>query len=185
MEDQQIVDLYWKRSEQAISETERKYGSYCYSVAYHVLNNREDSEECVSDTYLAAWDNLPPHRPACLTTFLGKLTRRISISKWRERSARKRGGGEIMLALEELDECVAAPRDVEGEYLHRETVRCVNEFLAALPKTQRDVFLRRYFLLDSVKEIGASFGFSDSKVKSMLMRTRGKLQKVLEKEELA
>lgn len=184
MEDKAIVDLYWRRSEEAISETDRKYGGYCYSIAYHVLANREDSEECVSDTYLAAWKNLPPHRPAFLTTFLGKLTRRISISRWRQRSAQKRGGGEIILALEELDACVADPRDVEGQCLHREAVQCFNRFIDTLPQTERDVFLRRYFLLDPVKDIAASFGFSESKVKSMLLRTREKLRSTLAKEDL-
>lgn len=184
MEDKAIVDLYWKRSEQAISETDHKYGGYCYSVAYNVLANREDSEECVNDTYMAAWEHLPPHRPAFLTTFLGKITRRISISKWRQRSASKRGGGEIVLALDELDQCVADAQDVEGAYLHKETVQCLNHFLATLPQTERDVFMRRYFLLDPVKDIAASFGFSESKVKSMLSRTREKLRSTLTKEKL-
>lgn len=184
MEDKAIVDLYWMRSEQAISETDRKYGGYCFSVAYNVLANREDAEECVSDTYMVAWENLPPHRPAFLTTFLGKVTRRISISRWRQRNAHKRGGGEVILALDELDECVADPRDVEGQYLHKETILCINRFLAALPQPERDVFLRRYFLLDPVKDIAASFGFTESKVKSMLHRTREKFRNTLAKEEL-
>ncbi|MDO5400918.1 MAG: sigma-70 family RNA polymerase sigma factor [Eubacteriales bacterium] len=184
MDDSQIVELYWQRSEQAISETEEKYGGYCYSVAYNVLSSREDAQECVNDTYLAAWDNLPPHRPACLGSFLGKLTRRISISRWRRSSSQKRGGGQVLLALEELDGCVADPRDVEGTFQLKQTVRCLNRFLAALPKTERDVFLRRYFLLDGVKDIAESFGFTESKVKSMLLRTRTRLRTALEKEEL-
>lgn len=184
MDDKAIVDLYWKRSEQAISETDHKYGGYCFSVAYNVLNNREDSEECVSDTYLAAWENLPPHRPAVLITFLGKLTRRISISRWRQLNAYKRGGGEIILALDELDECVADPRDVEGQYLRKEAAQCFNRFLDALPQMERDVFLRRYFLLDPVKDIATNFGFSESKVKVMLRRTREKLRSTLKKEKL-
>lgn len=184
MDDQSIVDLYWKRSEQAISETDAKYGGYCFHIAYNVLDSREDSEECVSDTYMAAWDNLPPHRPAFLSTFLGKITRRISITRWRKRSAAKRGGGEILYALDELDECVADPRDLEGQYLHKETVQCFNRFLATLPENQRDVFLRRYFLLEPIRDIASRFGYSESKVKSMLMRTREKLRKTLEKEGL-
>lgn len=184
MDDKTIVDLYWKRSEQAISETDRKYGGYCFSVAYNVLANREDSEECVSDTYMAAWENLPPHRPAVLITFLGKLTRRISITRWRQMNAYKRGGGEIILALDELDECVADPRDVEGEFFRKESAQFFNRFLEGLPQTERDVFLRRYFLMDPVKDIAENFGFTESKVKVMLHRTREKLRTTLKKERL-
>lgn len=184
MDDNGIIDLYWKRSEQAISETAVKYGGYCYRIAYQVLSSREDAEESVNDTYLAAWDNLPPHRPAVLTAFLGKITRRISISRWRERTASKRGGGEIALALDELGECVAGGRDVEGEFLRKETVKAFNTFLDTLPDTERDVFLRRYFTLDSIRDIAAHFGFTESKVTAMLHRTRGKLHDHLQKEEL-
>lgn len=184
MDDNGIIELYWKRSEQAISETAVKYGGYCYRIAYQVLCDREDAKESVNDTYLAAWDNLPPHRPSVLTAFLGKMTRRISIDRWRERTAAKRGGGEIALALDELGECVAAQGDVEGEFLRKETVRAFNAFLDTLPETERDVFLRRYFSLDSVRDIAQRFGFTESKVTAMLHRTRTKLRSHLEKEEL-
>lgn len=184
MDDQQIVDLYWRRSERAISETAVKYGHYCFSVAYNVLANKEDAEESVNDTYLAAWDNLPPYRPAILTAFLGKLTRRLSINRWRERSAQKRGGGEIPLALEELDECIASASDLEGELLSKEVSRALNDFLETLPQTERDVFVRRYFMLDPIPAIASHFGFSQSKVASMLLRTRKKLRAHLEQEEL-
>ena len=120
MDDQKIVDLYWQRSEKAIEETDSKYGGYCFSIAYNVLANKEDAEESVSDTYMAAWNELPPHRPSILAAFLGKITRNISISRWRSRSAYKRGGGEIVLALEELDECVADSQNVEADYIRRE-----------------------------------------------------------------
>ena len=107
MDDQEIIDLYFQRSENAISETASKYGGYCYSIAYNILTNNEDAEESVSDTYLAAWNAMPPRRPSILATFLGKITRRLSIDRWRSRNAYKRGGGEIILALEELEDCVA------------------------------------------------------------------------------
>ena len=184
MDDKQIVDLYWSRSESAISETASKYGGYCYSIAYNVLANNEDAEESVSDTYLAAWNRLPPHRPAILSTFLGKITRYISISRWRERSAYKRGGDEMTLALEELAECVADSQTVESAYAYKETVRAFNRFLDTLPETERNVFLRRYWCLDTVGDIARSFGFSQRKVSSMLHRTRQKLRKNLEKEGL-
>ena len=106
MEDQGILALFFKRSEQTIEETDKKYGRYCYSIAYNILSNREDSEESVSDTYLAAWRAIPPRRPRCFSAFLGKITRHISIDRWRMDHAKKRGGGEILPALEELGECV-------------------------------------------------------------------------------
>ena len=115
MEDDSIVNLYWARSENAISETSKKYGNYCYSIAYSILGNVEDADESVNDTYLDAWNNIPPHRPSILSTFLGKITRRISIDKWRGRTAEKRGGGEIVLVLDELSDCIPSNQNVEHE----------------------------------------------------------------------
>ena len=112
MDDHQIVELYWNRSEQAISQTDQKYGRYCYGIAYNILANQEDAEESVNDTYMAAWDAIPPRRPSVLATFLGKITRHISIDRWRSRSAYKRGGGQITVALEELEECIASMENV-------------------------------------------------------------------------
>lgn len=182
MDDHRIVQLYWDRSEQAIEETDAKYGAYCYSIAYHALENNEDAEESVSDTYMAAWNNLPPHRPSVLATFLGKITRNISVNRWKARNASKRGGGEIRLTLEELEECVDGKQNVEDAYTSRELVRSFNDFLDTLPKTERDVFLRRYWFFDPIADIAESTGFTQSKVTSMLYRTRGKLRKQLEKE---
>ncbi len=182
MEDTAIIDLYWSRSENAISETANKYGNFCYSIAYNVLGSREDSQECVNDTYLAAWERMPPERPGCLSAFLAKITRNLSISRWRKQSAAKRGGGEVVLALEELNECAAEGQNVESIYLYKETIQVFKEFLKMLSQTERSVFLRRYFFLDSIANIARDFGFSQSKVKSMLMRTRNKLRLCLEKE---
>ena len=184
MDDQAILDLYFSRSEAAIVQTDAKYGSYCYSIAYHILTDREDSEECVSDTYLAAWNNIPPRRPNVLSAFLGKITRYISINRYKSRSAYKRGGGEMELALEELGECVAGSMDVEAQYAYKETVRTFRRFLDALPETERRVFLRRYWYLDSIREISQRFGFSESKIKSMLHRIRKKLHTTLGKDGL-
>ncbi len=184
MEDQSIIDLYWQRSETAIAETASKYGNYCYSIAYNILTNREDAEESVSDTYLTAWNIMPPHRPGILSSFLGKITRRISLNRWKSRSAYKRGGGEVVLALEELEQCVADPLDVESRYARKEVAKAINQFLATLPETERNLFLRRYWCLDSVADIAESFGFSQSKTTSMLHRLRGRLRKYLEKEDL-
>lgn len=182
MDDKEIVQLYWERSEQAIAETDIKYGKYCYSIAYNALANREDAEESVSDTYMAAWNQLPPKRPAVLSAFLGKITRYISINRWKERSAQKRGGGEIMLTLEELQECVDGKQDVEEICSAREMIRAFDRFLDTLPKMERDIFLRRYWFFDPIDEIADSCGFTRSKVVSMLHRIRGKLRKQLEKE---
>ncbi len=182
MDDQSIVALYWDRSEQAIAETDRKYGAYCYSIAYHALANNEDAEESVSDTYMAAWNQLPPHRPAILATFLGKITRRISINRWKAKNTAKRGGGQITLALEELDSCVDGTQDLEASSDARELSACLNRFLDSLPKAERDIFLRRYWFFDPIAVIAESYGFTQSKVTSMLYRTRGKLRKQLEKE---
>ena len=117
-----ILDLFFKRAELAIVETDAKYGGYCYCIAYNILSSREDSEECVSDTYMAAWNTIPPRRPKFFSTFLGKLTRHISIDRWRKRSAKKRGGGEFILALEELGECVDVDR-TETEFNRKELIR--------------------------------------------------------------
>ena len=184
MEDRQIIDLYWQRSEHAIAQTAVKYGHYLQSIAYNILTNREDAEESVSDTYLAAWNRIPPHRPSILSAFLGKITRYISISRWRRRSAEKRGGGEMPLALEELEDCVADTLDVERTYQRKETAAAVNRFLDTLADEERNIFLRRYWFLDPTAEIAARYGISQSKVSTTLHRTRKKLRILLEKEGL-
>ena len=183
MEDQGIISLFFDRSEQAIVETDKKYGGYCYAIAYNILASREDSEESVSDTYLAAWNTIPPRKPNFLNAFLGKITRHISIDRWRRRSAQKRGGKEMILALDELGECVAAD-GLEAEISQRELARVLNSFLSGLPETERNVFLCRYWYLESSQEIAEHSGFSQAKVRSMLHRIRGKLDTYLEKEGL-
>ena len=165
MEDSAIVTLYWQRSEQAIAESDTKYGPYCGHIAYGLLQNSEDTQECVSDTWLAAWNAMPPHRPAVLRLFLGKLTRRLSLQRLRRQGRLKRGGGEAALALE-----------------GRELTRLLNRFLSGLPAAQRQVFLARYWYGAAVKDVARQFGYSESKVKSMLYRTREKLRLTLEKE---
>ena len=182
MEDCKIVDLYWERSEQAIAETGRKYGSYCLAIATSILPVREDAEESVNDTYMAAWNSMPPHRPSVLATFLGKLTRRISIDRWRRLSAEKRGGSTVMLALEELEGCIPGGTDPEKDVQAKELAEVIGRFLETLPRLERRVFLRRYFELASIQSTADSFGISVSKVKSMLHRIRGKLRLCLQKE---
>ena len=181
MEDTAIIELYMKRSEQAIVETDAKYGGYCYSIAYNILSNREDSEESVSDTYLTAWNTIPPRRPSIFGAFLGKITRHLSIDRWRKQNARKRGGGEIILALEELDSCVSG-HTTEGDFERKELTRALNKFLSELKETERNVFLCRYWYMDSIQSISEYSGFSQSKVTSMLHRIRGKLRRHLSQE---
>jgi RNA polymerase sigma-70 factor (ECF subfamily) len=182
VDDKSIVELYFGRDQEAITQTDKKYGHYCYRIAYNILTNKEDAEESVSDTYVAAWRAIPPRRPSVLSTFLGKITRHIAIDRWRERNASKRGGGEVPLALEELQDCVAGMQNVEMDYERKEIIKAYVRFLDALPVTERRVFLCRYWYVDSVEAIADKFGFSQSKVKTMLHRTRAKLRKQLAEE---
>lgn len=182
MDDKAIVELYFARSEKAISETANKYGGYCYSIANNILSNKEDSEESVNDTYLAAWNNMPPRHPSILATFLGKITRYISLDRWKSRSAYKRGGGEVTLALEELDEFLSSGESTEEVVEKKELIRSINRFLDNLPETERNLFVCRYWYLDPVQQIADRHGFTLSKTASMLRRTREKLCKQLKKE---
>lgn len=182
MEDSAILELYNSRSEQAISETAVKYGGYCYSIAYNILTNHEDAEESVDDTYLAAWNAIPPHCPPILAAFLGKITRHLSIDRWRSRRAYKRTGDELLVALEELGECGDGQGSAEDAALRKELARSVNRFVGNLPQPERSVFLCRYWYMDTVPEIAAHFEFTESKVASMLLRLRKKLRAHLEKE---
>jgi len=183
MEDERIVSLYWERSEQAIAETSSKYGKYCYTIAYNILSSPEDAEESVNDTYMDAWNSIPPHKPSVLSSFLGKITRRLSIDRWRRAHAEKRGGAMIWV-LDELEECIADEKSVEQKVEAKLLADVINSFVKALPDTEQRVFLCRYWYMDSVESIAKEFGFSQSKVKSMLYRTREKLRAQLIKEGL-
>jgi len=182
MEDAQIVALYFARKESAIEETAKKYGKYCFSIAYNILMNRADAEETVNDTYLGAWRAIPPHQPQRLNTFLGKITRRQALMKWKAKTTQKRGGGEIMIALEELGECICNDNTPERVVELKELTTHVNIFLKTLPETEQQVFVSRYWYLYPVKTIASGYGFSESKVKSMLSRSRKKLKDYLQKE---
>lgn len=183
-DDQKIIELYCSRSENAIAETAGKYGKYCNAIAYGILGSREDAQECVSDAYLTAWNAIPPRRPADLGTYLGKITRNLSIDRLRARSREKRGGGEAPLALDELEEVVAGSDSPENETVRKELIAALNRFLGELTAQERYVFVRRYWYLDSLTDIAEKTGFSGSKVASMLYRLRGRLKKQLIKEEL-
>lgn len=182
MEDSTIIDLYWQRSEQAIAETDKKYGKLCHRIAYNILSNQEDAEETVNDTYMTAWKRIPPTRPVVFAGYLGKITRYISINRWNEQTAKKRGGGQIPAALDELQDCADDREDVEHICESKDVIRSYNAFLGTLPQQERNCFLRRYFYMDSIDDIACATGFSRSKVTSMLYRTRKKLKQHLETE---
>ncbi len=185
MDDQQIIALYFDRNEQALIETDRKYSRYCYKIAYNILSNREDSEESVNDAFANAWENIPPSRPSVLSAFLGKITRHIAIDRWRYRTAEKRGGGEISLVLNELGDCIATADSTEVMAEANRLRETINRFLLSLPQKEQKVFLCRYWYMDSIASISRQFGYSESKVKSMLYRTREKLRHVLKEEDFS
>ena len=172
MDDSRIVELYWRRSGDAIAETSRKYGGYCYAIAYNLLSSVRDAEECVNDTWLGAWNAIPDNRPQYLAPFLGKIARRLAFNRVRADRAEKRGGGELPLVLEELGGCVpvvpSAAQAVEDGELEAE----INRFLYALPPRDCDVFLRRYWYGESLAEIAGRYGLKLNTVKTSLYRTR-------------
>ena len=182
MNDQQIIALYFERDERAIVETNQKYGSYCYTVAHNILNNPQDSEECVNDTWLKAWNSIPPARPNHLNLFLAKITRNLSFDKYKASHSQKRGGGELPLVLDELEFCVADSRDIEGELIAKEMEQSVLAFVRNLPDQERNIFLRRYFYVESIGEIAARYALKEGNVSVILSRTRQKLQQALRKE---
>lgn len=185
MDEKEIIELYWVRSERAIEETARRYGRFCHSIAYNILSNREDSEECVNDTYLHTWNAIPPRRPGKLSAFVGKITRNLALKKYEAYNAAKRGGGQVPLALEELAECIPDPDCVERRMEDWMLTEALGRFLESLSPETRRIFLRRYWKLDTVNEIAREFGISESKVKMSLLRTRGKLRSYLEQEGIA
>lgn len=159
MEDEQILNLYFSRSEQAIGETASKYGPYCHSIAMHVLENEEDAEECVSDTWFSAWNSIPPKRPSPFSAFLGRITRNLSIDRWRRTRAFKRGGGQMELALEELKDCVSGAGTLENDLIRRETLGAVNRFLGQLSVVERNVFLCRYWFWSPPRRLPSTPAF--------------------------
>lgn len=184
MEDAEILALYENRSEEAIRETEKKYGAYCFSVAMNVLEDRQDAQEVISDTWLSAWNSIPPQKPRILSSYLARITRNLAIDRWRGSRASKRGGGQMALALEELSGCIPGGESPETGVLRQELLEGVVRFLAALPPVERNVFLCRYWYFDSAQDIGARLGLSGGKVRSMLYKTRKKLRAFLEEEKL-
>lgn len=179
MEDTRIVQLYWDRDQKAISETATKYGNYCTSIAKNILGNNEDAEECVNDTYMNAWNSMPPHRPNMLSTFLGKITRNLSFNRYKHNNADKRGGSEISAVLDELSGCVSGKENVEQEIEYKELVKTIDSFLDTLSSEKRSIFICRYWYTDSISEIAKQFNMRENTVSMTLNRIRVKLQKYL------
>jgi RNA polymerase sigma-70 factor (ECF subfamily) len=182
MEDKAILDLYFARDELAITETDRKYGGYCYSIANRILNSQEDSEETVSDTYWQTWNSIPPQRPNFLKLFLAKVTRNLAFTRWRKRSAEKRGGGELELALEELASCIPGREQVDDRLNLQELSKTIRCFLAALPERDGNIFLRRYFFVEDADTIAEHYHMKRANVNVILSRTRVKLKSYLKQE---
>ena len=182
MNDDAIVALYWQRDESAITVTQEKYNAYLMKIARNILNDTEDSEESVNDTYLAAWNSMPPQKPVVLSTYLGKITRRISISMFRKRNADKRRGGEFALSLDEMEEVLTDHMEPEKKIEAKLLGELLNQFLRSLKSDERRTFIGRYYYMDPLKEVAAYCGMSESKAKTMLFRTRVKLKEYLKKE---
>ena len=182
MEDRNIVELYWQRDQQAIAHTQTKYGPYLTKVAMNILCDPEDSAESVNDTYLAAWNAMPPHRPQVLCPFLSKLTRRISISLLRKRQSMKRGGDAYEASLEELRECLPGDNTTELICEGKALEEAIARFLRSVSEQARNVFIGRYFYMDPVKEVARYCGISESNAKVLLHRTRAALGEYLQKE---
>jgi len=179
MDDAKIVQLYWDRNEQAIPATANKYGNYCTSIAKNVLGNYEDAEECVNDTYLNAWNSMPPHRPRILSTFLGKITRNLSLNRYKHNAACKRGGGQLPVVLDEIAEFVSDTDSVEQEIDRKELVRAIDSFLDRLPSDKKNIFVCRYWYFDSISDIASQFGTTENNVSVTLNRLRLKLHNYL------
>lgn len=182
MDDEKILALYFSRDENAILQTKIKYGKYCRAAAYRVLRDIEDAEECENDTYLDAWRAIPPHRPPVLSVFLGMIARRIAIDKLKKRASQRRGGGEALLSLSELDECVPDGTSIDEALSAEVLASAISRFLRTLPEEESNVFLRRYYHFDTIFEIARRYDFTVGKVKMMLLRTREKLAAYLKKE---
>ena len=182
MEDKQIVDLYWERSEDAIVETDKKYGRYCHYIAYQILSDNEDAEEIVNDTYLKTWNTVPPNRPDPLKGYVGMISNRLALDRYDAKTAEKRGGGQMPAVLHELSECI--PDSDSGDDIGQSVALrdALNRFLRSLPKKTRTIFVRRYWYVTPISEIAEEFGMKESNVAMLMLRTRLKLKEFLGKE---
>ena len=182
MEDTEIIELYWQRDPEAIAESRRKYGAYCFTTAKNLLADSRDAEECVNDTFLGAWNAIPPHRPRILRLFLAKITRNLAFNCYLKSSAQKRGSGELPLVLEELDQCISGGEDPEQILEARQLEACIQAFVRNLNSRERSLFVRRYFFTESVSAIAADTALSPNHVSVILKRVRQRLREHLIRE---
>ncbi len=182
MEDIAIIRLYWQRNPDAIEESRKKYGGYCFTIANNLLADTRDAEECVSDTFLGAWNAMPPHKPDRLKLFLAKITRRLAFNCYHACSAQKRGGGELPLVLEELDECIPGGTDPEEKVVAEELRRSIQSFADGLSRRERILFVNRYFFTESVEQIARENGLTANHTSVILSRIRRKLKAHLTEE---
>lgn len=180
--DAEIIELYFARDEQAIVSTQEKYGKYCFHIALNILFDREDSEECVNDTWMRTWNAIPPRRPDKMQIFLGTITRNLAFDRYKSRRAQKRGGGNIEVALDELSECIPSADTIEELMVAAELEQMIHGFLRSLPEKECNVFLRRYWYVEEYQEIADRYRMNLNTVKSLLFRVRGKLKAYLEQE---
>ena len=182
MEDKKIIDLYFQRDESAIAETKAKYEKYCFGVANGILSSPSDAEECVSDTFLRAWNAIPPEKPRQLKLFLGRITRNLSVDRLRTNTAQKRGNGETQLALDELSGCISAGGDPADTLEFQQLQQAIARFLHTLPQREKDLFLCRYFYVESYRKLAKRFHIREENARLILSRVRGKLRDFLTEE---
>lgn len=182
MDDSHIIELFWRRDEQAIRETQQKYGAYCTAIANNVLLCPEDSQECIQDALLQLWDTIPPQRPRCLQAYLGRITRNLAVNRLRANSAQRRGGGLQHLPLEELRDIASGQGDPPTELEKRRLADSISAFLRTLSPEKRQLFVRRYWYAEPLSQVASETGLTEDKVRNILFRLRKQLRKYLEKE---
>lgn len=181
MEDIDIINLYLKRDESAIAETSKKYGGLCLCIAKNVLTAAQDAEECVNDTYLTAWNSIPPHKPIKLGAWLGRVVRNIAINLWNKNHCQKRYSGMDAI-LSELEECIPSPKTVESELDGEELTRFIDDWLDSLEPSDKMTFVKRYWYGESVKSIGKELNINPARIADKMLRLRKNLKAKLEKE---
>lgn len=182
MDDRRIVELFLERSEEAILETDIKYGRYCHKIAFNVLGNDEDSEECVNDAYMRAWGSIPPNEPDSMASYIGRITRNLALDKLRQKQSDKRGNGEVPVVLDELAECVSGHDELERRQDSTEIAAAIDSFLDELNSVERGVFMRRYWMMEPIADVANRYDISVSKTTTMLFRLRNRLKKHFMKE---
>ncbi len=182
MKDEDIIELYQKRSEQAIVETERKYGAYCGTIAGRILQSGEDCKECLNDTWLKTWETIPPVIPKKFSAYIGKITRNLALNMYKKKYAGKRVSERMMVSMEELQDCVSDKDSVESKIEEKIVLEKLNAYLGQLPELERKIFVRRYFYMDTMREIADLYEMKESYVKTLLFRTRKKLKEHFQKE---